>query len=248
MILKRITQALRRQDWAMVAIEFVLVVVGVLLAFQINNWGNAQAELDARQKATERLLGEAEEDVAYLRSAVRAQESRSRNLNFALERIEAGQLPRGETEQFATGLMGLEGTLPLSPPSTVYQDIVSSGNLTKIGDPSLRTMIGQYHATLAFEDRVHSQIQASVPSVIRFPAITVRYQRSENLGQTAISFDFEGVLADSRLRKELVRTGQMQRFLLRWREQSLRDAIRMCTALGQSAGKKCNLDVLPPEM
>lgn len=248
MILKRITQSLRRQDWAMVAIEFVLVLMGVLLAFQINNWGNRRTELSAHQEITERLLGEAEEDVAYLRTTVRAQKSRSRDLNFVLERIEAGELPRGETDRFASGLMGLEGTLPLSPPSTVYQDIVSSGNLTKIGDPSLRRLIGQFRATLAFEDRVHSQIQASVPSIIRFPAINVSYKPSENLGQTAVSFDFQGILADERLRKELVRTGQMQRFLLRWREQSLRDAVRMCVSLGQSAGKKCNLHGPPPEM
>lgn len=247
MILKRITQSVRRQDWVMVAIEFVLVVVGVLLGFQINNWGSMRTQFSARQEATERLLSEAEEDVTYLRDTVRDQKRRSADLNFALERIEAGKLPTRETEHFGSGLLGLEGTLPMSPPSTVYDDIVSSGGLTKIGDASLRRMIGQYHSTLAFEDRVHSQIQASVPSVIRFSAINVSYKPSESLDQTAVSFNFPAILDDKPLRKELVRTGQMQRFLLVWRERALDEAARMCVALGRSVGKECNLHLLAPK-
>lgn len=240
MILRRISESLRRQDWLMVAIEFVLVVVGVLLGFQINNWGNERTAEKARAEATERLLDEAEQDVAYLRATVKEQGQRSANMNFALQRIEAGQLAPADYDRFAMGLFGLEGTVPIAPPSSVYQDIVSSGTLAQIGDAELRAKVGQYHASLAFEDRVQSQIQNSMPLVIKYPAITLRYHAKGNLGQTALTFDFNGVKADAELRKELVRTGQTHRYLLLMRQQALSDAIAMCVALGEAVGRRCD--------
>lgn len=44
MILRRITKHVKDQNWFAVALDFVIVVVGILIAFQITNWGDAQAE------------------------------------------------------------------------------------------------------------------------------------------------------------------------------------------------------------
>lgn len=47
MILRNITEHLRRQDWVAVAIEFVIVVLGVFVATQVSNW-NEEREARAR--------------------------------------------------------------------------------------------------------------------------------------------------------------------------------------------------------
>ena len=44
MILRRITQHIKDQNWFAVALDFIIVVVGILIAFQITNWGDSQAE------------------------------------------------------------------------------------------------------------------------------------------------------------------------------------------------------------
>ncbi|MEZ5972934.1 MAG: hypothetical protein R3C31_14080 [Hyphomonadaceae bacterium] len=49
MIIKRIIGAFRRQDWFSVAIETLIVVLGVFLGLQVNNWNDArQARADER--------------------------------------------------------------------------------------------------------------------------------------------------------------------------------------------------------
>ena len=53
-ILRRIASALKRQDWYSVAIEFALVVAGVLVALQINTWAHMREEY----RLTVDLLGE----------------------------------------------------------------------------------------------------------------------------------------------------------------------------------------------
>lgn len=43
MILRRITDAFRKQDWFTVFIETLIVVLGVFLGLQVNNWNEARA-------------------------------------------------------------------------------------------------------------------------------------------------------------------------------------------------------------
>jgi hypothetical protein len=239
MIHHRVIRSLQRQDWTMVFIEFVLVVLGVLLGFQINDWGTHREQARERADATRRLLEEAEQDVSYLQQAVDEQKQSSNDINFALERVAGGHLSKGQEERFATGLFRLEGLMPLAPPSSVYDDIVASGALSGIGDAELRSQIAAYRASLAFEDRVQTQTQATVTSSIHFPAVTVEYEPSATGDQTRLSFDFQAILADAALRKELVRTGQIQRFQVSLRQNVLKEAKIMCDALGRSVSQPC---------
>ena len=127
MIVKRLTQALQRQDWAVVSIEFVLVVVGVLLAFQINEYANRREAANEREGATERLLVEAEESVAYMRQTVDFQQGLVDDLNFALIRVQSGQGRPEDQKRMLAGLSRARSATPLAPPSSVYDDLVASG-------------------------------------------------------------------------------------------------------------------------
>jgi hypothetical protein len=44
MILRRIAEAFRRQDWFTVFVETMIVVLGVFLGLQVNNWNQSRAD------------------------------------------------------------------------------------------------------------------------------------------------------------------------------------------------------------
>ena len=48
MLLRRFVAHARKQDWMAIAIEFVLLVLGVFLGIQVSNWNT---ERENRQKA-----------------------------------------------------------------------------------------------------------------------------------------------------------------------------------------------------
>ena len=54
MLLRRITEHVKAQNWTAVALDFVIVVVGILIAFQITNWN------EARQQRANLTLAEAD--------------------------------------------------------------------------------------------------------------------------------------------------------------------------------------------
>tara|TARA_R110000796_G_scaffold13951_1_gene44884 strand:- start:157 stop:525 length:369 start_codon:yes stop_codon:yes gene_type:complete len=55
MILRRLTTALRKQDWFTVLIETLIVVLGVFLGIQLGNWNEARAAEQRRDEIIEAL-------------------------------------------------------------------------------------------------------------------------------------------------------------------------------------------------
>jgi hypothetical protein len=56
LILRRLTTALRKQDWVTVVIETLIVVFGVFIGLQVNNWNEARAAADRRTEIIEALV------------------------------------------------------------------------------------------------------------------------------------------------------------------------------------------------
>ena len=52
MILRRLTENLRAQNWTAITIEFAIVVIGVFVGTQVSNWNQARLE----KQATTRML------------------------------------------------------------------------------------------------------------------------------------------------------------------------------------------------
>ncbi|MFT5609728.1 MAG: hypothetical protein ACI9LU_000220 [Polaribacter sp.] len=44
MILRRLSNAVRQQDWCTVVVEILIVVVGVFIGLQVNNWNLARSD------------------------------------------------------------------------------------------------------------------------------------------------------------------------------------------------------------
>ena len=66
MILRRLATALRKQDWFTVAIETLIVVFGVFIGLQVNNWNQARADSAAYDEALIRFEAEIDRNVAEL--------------------------------------------------------------------------------------------------------------------------------------------------------------------------------------
>ncbi|MFW6413253.1 MAG: hypothetical protein ACOC0V_03880 [Oceanicaulis sp.] len=55
MILDNLTRALRTQNWLAAGIEFVIVIAGVVIGFQISAWNEGRAQCEAEDRLLARL-------------------------------------------------------------------------------------------------------------------------------------------------------------------------------------------------
>ncbi|XUU61247.1 hypothetical protein ACRAQ6_02955 [Erythrobacter sp. HA6-11] len=108
MILRRITQHVRDQNWTAIAIDFVIVVVGVFLGIQLGNWNAVRA--DARDQRA--MLVQVHNDLAprlegWRRSNEEFGIQEDANSRFVIDALMAGELSEADTARFDEGLVSL---------------------------------------------------------------------------------------------------------------------------------------------
>lgn len=64
MILRRVIAHFRKQEWTAIALDFLIVVIGVFVGLQVNNWNGARADRELGDQYTIRLVADLEQDLA----------------------------------------------------------------------------------------------------------------------------------------------------------------------------------------
>lgn len=239
MIVKRVSQSLKRQDWTMVFIEFALVVVGVLLAFQINDWGNARSEARARRDATERLLDESERDIAHVKEAIQFLDKVVKDLNFALDRVARGDWSPADEARMHEGFYTGRFMTAMVPPTSVYEDIVAAGSFNKIGSPEMRAKISAFHATLDYDERTRQQFLPVVQDYESIPEFNYRADPSATKPPDLV-VNYRALSKNPDSQRLIALTAGHEFGLLWVRNRALSDSIAMCRALAKSLDRRCN--------
>ena len=91
MILRRITQHVKDQNWTAIGIDFVIVVLGVFLGIQLGNWNAAQAERDREHVLLGELHSELTESIEQLTIIKNAYNQVSRSGARSVAFLDAGE-------------------------------------------------------------------------------------------------------------------------------------------------------------
>lgn len=245
MILKRFTESLRRQDWTSVAIEFLLVLIGVLSAFQINEWATQHTDRLARIEATQRLLREAEDTVSFFRLGVKAQAQLDDDLSYALSNLQSGRWPQADRERMTQALGRGSGMTTPSPPSSVYDDLISSGAFGRMGDPQMRSAVARYYSTLGFHRESVEYIRRSMPSLRPVDGLRYTFDPASQ-GRMRLVVDFAKLENDAAALEDLAFVASAQSIAMVLRQRTLKRAVEMCEQIGRVADRPCRLDRPPP--
>ena len=174
MVLRRLTtslgavsSSLRHQNWTAIAIEFVLVVLGVFLGVLAANWNEERLERRETQKLLQQLDVELTAFVEYMESVDEYYESAGR---YA-DRATAGWLgdPSVDDEQFVIAAYQASQITGIGNNTTVWSTIFGAENLRDIDDLALRQSVA---AVMTFDyrlvdlDAVSSRYREEVRKII----------------------------------------------------------------------------------
>ena len=159
MILRRIAAALKRQDWATVFVEFALVVVGVLIALQLDNWNDARKERKLERAYLNRLYidleksrEDAQSDFAFVHDA-------AEDATFILNSLRSCNVDPDDLDRFATGLFRLgKLTLP-NLVDTALEEMKSTGALGVLREPGLIEELVELQRLFTADTRSAAQVE-----------------------------------------------------------------------------------------
>ena len=139
--LSRVRDALKARDWLGIGIELSVVTLGILLAFQIEQWGDRRQRAAEERQFLERLYNEYQRGIDELDFVNRNNHERvMREFRMAF----AARGDRGRLNQHASTVnMGCDaGYLRTTAfNNTAFEELINSGRLNIISNPGLRTQI-----------------------------------------------------------------------------------------------------------
>ena len=172
MLLRRLSQSLKDQNWTAISIEFVLLVLGVFLGIQVANW-NSERENRLRERTYLATLAEdIRSDVVEIDRILRVSTVRMSALNYLIRNATGQALPA--SFESARGRIEIEDAPAFDEqdPNTIgvtlfilsnldgnrltYDTMINTDGISLFRDPTFVRAIRSYYANvdavLSFEE------------------------------------------------------------------------------------------------
>ena len=161
MILNRLAKALKNQNWSIVFTEFVIVVAGIYVGLQVNEWAAERENRVQEKAAVERLFLESKNAhqllEQYLQSSLRINEIRRNAVQFA-----DSQAPIPENDlRLRIGINTLAQFPAIAPISVTYDELKSSGQMQLIQSAALRDQIAGFYNDVIQYNQLRSDFKDS---------------------------------------------------------------------------------------
>jgi len=147
MRLRRIGAHLKEQNWTAVVLDFIIVVVGVFVGLQVNNWNEARHDAVRGEEYLQRIHSDLLADVGAL----------NRRLVFwtdvvdygaaALDFAENGKLKDGSAWETLLAFYQASQIWPYTTSDGTYQELIAAGDLGLVSDSDLRDSLADYYVT-----------------------------------------------------------------------------------------------------
>jgi len=155
-ILAKLANSLRRQDWQAVVVEILVVVIGILFALQVDTWNESRKDRNLEQIYLQRLSANLQGDIDGFRNLRRIFQEK---FEF-IEEIKSGITPEHIERDPRAWVERLRYSLYVSLPtvrSATFDELAGSGQLAILRDLELRSAVADYYAEYELMSRILAQ-------------------------------------------------------------------------------------------
>ncbi len=253
--LRRSAEAFRNRDWLGIGIELLVVTLGVLLAFQIDQWAQDRRQARDERQFLERMWRETNEAIKENDWVISMHAYNRRALMLGLAR-------RSDPKALAlyTGGCGADSMPGLGFNDTSYEELGASGRLNLVTDPQLRLDLRRVAAAQADAvAQLNYSRQRSIPVRQALgPYFRLDVDRD---GRRECKMNWPALVKDPLATNAIVH-GERNHVLMWWKRAYTRDLLatahnRIACKLGkpdcldhvpQIVGRRNYSDVIPPSL
>jgi hypothetical protein len=232
MLLRRVMQHVRDQNWFAVGIDFVIVVVGVFIGIQVANWNEARRDRQSEQEYLDRLRQELAVILPKAESSGRELADRMGRLDElrAFLASSEGGVGIDERHCIAAGRSHIYAAIIFYPPT--IKELISTGRILLIRDPAIRTAIMSFDQANADMTQLRTDIQIDRRVLARhYPALIDSGLSSDWSGARC---DFDAMRKDPAFRNDF--TDNLRRYSAYAAELGTRQAATLAALAQALAG------------
>ena len=144
MILRRVIEHFRKQEWTAIAIDFAIVVIGVFVGIQVSNWNAARADRAEERKLLVRLEDETRTLLKLQKAEFDIQSPRIAAMN-AIHPLLFDQTPKRALKDVECRSIGVSHWLPAPTDELpILEEIISTGRFDLITNESVRASLRRF--------------------------------------------------------------------------------------------------------
>ncbi len=175
MILRRFTASMKKQDWAAIAIELVVVVVGVFIGLQASNW-NQDRETDQRATVFTQHLNEDLREEAWGYQLMIEYNQQVRANAERAEGALTSEVPLDDEALLVAAYRATQYKQKLRRRAT-YDELISTGTIGLIRDRTLRDLAMRVYSMPTIENFVREGMESRYREVFRM-TVPIAVQRT----------------------------------------------------------------------
>jgi hypothetical protein len=169
--------------------EILLVVIGILIALQINNSNNYNEQRNLEQEYLLSLQAEFETNLNRINMSMQENEGRTQSLNKLLTLFDKNVLDTVSPHAISQMFLPIFGSeISYLPATGVLNDIISSGKLNIILNKSLRQQLASFESSL---DLIDSQVNGAKFTDERLRTLFFKKGSIRNIAMDIGIVDFE---------------------------------------------------------
>ena len=142
MILRRMIEHVKAQNWTAVGLDFVIVVLGVFMGIQLGNWNDGRAARALGQDYTTRLIADLQRDLGTTRNIVAYYDA---VLDSIVETDHLLDEEEFDARQLVIAAYRASEFASTPPNRATWDQIVSSGHLGSLPDRVIDAGISEYY-------------------------------------------------------------------------------------------------------
>ena len=156
--------------------EIALVMIGILLALQVNTWNNNRELKKEEQKIIKSLLGEFKENLEKFDLAYKFHENRKKGIANSM----LADLKHLSADSLIALLQKVNGNYTFDPFQGIYNSVINSGKIELISNDTLKSKIARLQDLIRdYQEEEKGTQQHSIqnlyPYEISQPLVSFRY-------------------------------------------------------------------------
>ncbi len=175
---------LTKEKLATYGIEVLVVVLGILIAFQVDEWREDRQRIRDRDAALIRLAEETAANLNVCESAVRIRADHALWMQAVVRALNGGQLRDADTESFNAGLIRVGYIADARYSATVAEEMIATGLLKDLENADLRKRIAALPVEIEVASSWVADTRGSIGAAVAEVTKIVPLPRSSMSGQT----------------------------------------------------------------
>lgn len=149
MLLRRVIEHVKAQQWIAVALDFVIVVAGILIAFQITEWNESRRERVRELNYLVRIAAELDRSIVDIQASLHLVQQRDDYGRLLNRSVVDPEVVRADPGRYVVAIVQAGRTFSPSIRGHTFEEIKAAGDLSIFRDRALLFDLSEFYTNVA---------------------------------------------------------------------------------------------------